>query len=264
MASDPRGNVHVAKLARERAAALAAKHGIDLNSIPLEEDWDAPDCNFQTLPLKRRRFDFHIRLVCLIVGEHFASSGLKIEGARGLGAIRLKFFIRKPETPEAAVKMFTALEELFTIQWERHKETVKAFNPPALKKPHQRSFLSGMYHGTAERMRAEKARAETTRERSDRFSKAIDEGAKCLQAAAAERRPLPPPNPMALAIIPKVTIQHKRKPKPTKQKQPKEQKSQQSPELDKESWAAGYHAGQRVTLFGHRSAGSLFASMFGI
>lgn len=260
LARDERANPHLRQRAKEAAEKLARKHGIDLATVKLD-DYD--QFNIAEVTLKTRNFQFEVRVCSMLVGEVF--DGLQIRGKTySNGTARLDFLTPKPGTPDCAVKLFEFLLAHAQAKWKallsHHREQREFLKERgrfiflldqrvhATKRPHRKSFLSGLYHGAGEnikRVRAERLRLENTAD--------METLARTLLQPPPPSNPfVPPPNPCALMVVNKPKVQlDTRRTKLVKRRKPEaEPKSQRESdsELDMASYRFGFAAGAKVKL----------------
>lgn len=263
LARDERANPHLRQRAQEAAEKLARKHGIDLATVKLDA-CDHDRFNAAEVTLKTRNFQFEVRVCTMLVGEVF--EGLQIRGKTYTsGAARLDFLMPKPGTPDCAVKLFEFLLAHAQAKWKellRNHRDQRAFlkergrfiflldqRVHARKRPHRKSFLSGLYHGARDnikRIRAERLRLENMT--------SMETLARALFQPPAPSEPFVPPphNPYALMVVNRPNLQVENQCiKLAKRKKPAaKSKSQQDidGELDLASYRFGFVAGARAKL----------------
>jgi hypothetical protein len=259
LARDSRANAHIRARAEEAARRLAARHGIDLATVNTSDPTHGR-FNLAEVVLRTRRLSFEVRVCTMLASEVFR--GLKIRGKTYFnGPARLDFLIPKPGTPDGAVKLFEFLLVHTRARWKEllrnHRQQCVSLREHsrfifgleqqlhAARKPHHKSFLSGLYHGAREnikRVRAERLRLQNSAD--------LEALARTLLQPPPPPEPFvpPPPNPYALMVINKPKPQN-RPAKPARRRRSRAKPKRPSrSKLDPASFRLGFQAGANARL----------------
>lgn len=189
---------------------LCKNHGIDPKTIR-EDGYEVDGLAVIEVQHPHKRIDALARCSAYLVGNIFATS-IDVTEFR-IGYAKLSFKTKLPQVPDESVRAYKLFYDTMLREWaeleDRYRragaqaERLHLFMfPGQVRKPHKRSFITGFYELLSKRV----AEVKEARNELKQLTESLEEGYRSAgmppQLQAPEPWELPPPNPLAVAVIP--------------------------------------------------------------